>query len=161
MSLSYNSNVTENQWLLKITFIDSSINFYFSDENSTHKFGNALASLRTPKGSSLKFPKLGITTSDLSPDQIEALGKTRIESVLVTLAAIDGPADKAGIQPLDVITEINGIKIKNDSHFNSLIDDISSGTKISITCLQRERVTEDGKEQFVWKPTIIEMTVVN
>ncbi|NLG85463.1 MAG: PDZ domain-containing protein [Firmicutes bacterium] len=34
--------------------------------------------------------------------------------ILVTDVAIGGPADKAGLQPPDVMTEVNGIKISKN-----------------------------------------------
>lgn len=112
-----------------------------------------------PKGLDLKLPKLGIITGDLTTGQAKALGKTRIENVLIKDVAIDGPADKAGLRPLDVVTQVNEIKIKNNSHFISLIEGIPSGTKLSVTCLQREKTTEDDKEKIVWKLKTFETTV--
>jgi hypothetical protein len=132
--------------------------FYFKDEDFARRFGNAIASILAQKGYSLKFSKLGLSITDLTPAQAEALGKTRIDNALVTLVAIDGPADKANIQPLDVITEVNGVKVKNLSHFFSLIESIVSGTKITLTCLRRTEVVEKDQKQFDWKPIVIEVT---
>jgi hypothetical protein len=159
MSLFYNSSASNDPWRLKVTLIDSVFIFFFKDENAARQFGNAFASILGAKGLSLKFPRFGMVTSDLTAGQAEALGKSRIENVLITNVAIDGPADKAGLRPLDVITEVNGIKIKNNSHFISLMEGIPSGTKLSVTCLQREKTTEDDKEKFVWKPKTLEATV--
>jgi C-terminal processing protease CtpA/Prc len=132
--------------------------FYFKDEGFARRFGNAVASILAQKGFSLKFSKLGLSIADLTPAQAEALGKKRIENVLVTLVAIDGPADKANIQPLDVIIEVNGVKVRNLSHFFSLIEGIASGTKITLTCLRRTEVVEKDQKQFDWKPIVIEVT---
>ncbi|MBU1912837.1 MAG: PDZ domain-containing protein, partial [Candidatus Omnitrophica bacterium] len=132
--------------------------FYFKDEDFARRFGNAVASILAQKGLILKFSKLGLSIADLTPAQAEALGKTRIENVLVTLVAIDGPADKANIQPLDVITEVNGVKVRNLSHFLSIIDGIASGTKITLTCLRRTEVVEKDQKQSDWKPIVIEVT---
>ena len=131
--------------------------FYFKDEYFARRFGNAIASILMQEGLILQLPKLGFSYADLTPAQAEALGKTRIDSVLVTLVAIDGPADKANIQPLDVITEVNGIKVRNLSHFSSLIEGIASGTKVKLTCLRRTEVKEKDQKQFDWKPIVIEV----
>ena len=131
--------------------------FYFKDEDFARRFGNAVASILVQKGLILKLPKLGLSYADLTPAQAEALGKTRIDNVLVTLVAIDGPADKANIQPLDVITEVNGVKVRNFSHFSSLVEGIASGTKVTLTCLRRIEVEDKGQKQFDWKPIVIEM----
>jgi len=163
INLQYISNAN-NKWCLKMAgdvgyddLYDIYI-FYFKDEDFARRFGNAVASILAQKGFSLKFPKLGLSIADLTPAQAEALGKTRIDNVLVTLVAIDGPADKANIQPLDVITEVNGVKVRNYSHFNSLIEGIASGAKITLTCLRRTEVAEKDQKQFDWKPIAIEVT---
>ena len=131
---------------------------YFKDEDFARRFGNAVVSFLAQKGLILKLSKLGLSIADLTPAQAEALGKTRIDNVLVTLIAIDGPADKANIQPLDVITEVNGVKVRNLSHFSSLMESIASGTKITLTCLRRTEVVEKDQKQFDWKPIMIEVT---
>lgn len=159
MSLFYNPGAGNDPWRLKITLADTFFFFFFKDENAARQFGNAFASILGAKGLSLKFSKFGMATGDLTAGQAEALGKTRVENVLIMDVAIDGPADQAGLRPLDVITEVNGIKIKNNSHFISMMEEIPSGTKLSVTCLQREKTTEDDQEKFVWKPKTLEATV--
>lgn len=158
MDLYYVSKA-KNKWLLRISGAVGSFEFFFKDEDSARNFGNAVASILAQQGINLKFSKLGLFTVDLTPQQAEALGKTRIDSVLVTLVAMDGPADKADIQPLDVITEVNGVKVRNDSHFNSIIEDIASGTKVTLTCLRRTEVEDKGQKQSDWKPKVFEVIV--
>jgi len=159
IDLQYISNAN-NKWFLGMVDVGSNYLyvFYFKDEDFARRFGNAVASILAQKGLILKLTKLGLSYADLTPAQAEALGKTRIDSVLVTLVAIDGPADKANIQPLDVITEVNGVKVRNFSHFSSLIDGIASGTKITLTCLRRTEVEDKGQKRFDWKPITIEVT---
>lgn len=149
-----------NKWHLGMVDVDLKYLyiFYFKDEDFARRFGNAIASILAQKGFRLKFSKLGLSYADLTPGQAEALGKTRIDNVLVTSVVIDGPADKANIQFLDVITEVNGVKVKNYSHFNSLTEGVASGTKITLNCLRRTEVVEKDKKQFDWKPIVIEVT---
>jgi len=160
INLQYISNANY-PWCLRIAADAGSGDlyvFYFKDEDFARRFGNAVASILAQKGLMLKFSKLGLSIADLTPAQAEALGKTRIDSALVTLVAIDGPADKANIQPLDVITEVNGFKVKNYSHFLSIIEGIASGTKITLTCLRRTEAVEQDQKQSDWKPIVIEVT---
>ncbi|HAJ57332.1 MAG TPA: hypothetical protein DCL35_06130 [Candidatus Omnitrophica bacterium] len=158
MDLYYVSKA-KNKWLLSISAVDDSYELFFKDEDSARKFGNAVASILAQEGFTLKLSKIGLFTTDLTPEQAQALGKTRIDNVLVTLVAIDGPTDKAGIQPLDVITEVNGVKVKNYSHFNTLIESITSGTKITLTCLRRTEIDDKGQKQSVWEPKVFEVMI--
>jgi len=157
IDLQYVSNANYAWYLGMVAGSNYLYQFYFKDEDFARRFANAAASVLAQKGLILKLTKLGLSYADLTPEQAEALGKTRIDSVLVTLVAIDGPADKANIQPLDVITEVNGVKVRNKSHFSSLVEGIAPGAKVSLTCLRRTEVAGKDQKQFDWKPIVIEM----
>lgn len=159
MSLFYNSRGGGEPWQLKMALTDSSFVFYFKDEKAARQFGNAFGSILAVKGLGIKVPKLGVRTCDLTPGQVEALEKSRIENALIIDVAIDSPADQAGLRPLDVITEFDGVTIKNNSHFISLLEAKASGTKVTLTCLRREKVMENDKERFVWTPKTVEIKV--
>lgn len=159
MDLWYVSNVQADNWRVRL-LADQTRTFFFGEEDLARRFMDAVASALMPKALRLNFSKFGLLTENLTPEQAEALGKTRIESVLVTSLAIDGPADKAGIQPLDVIEQINGIKLRNISHFSSLVDAVVSGSTVSVTLLQRAEVPNQDPtqpKQYVWNPKTVEL----
>ncbi len=156
MILWYVVDAKEGKWNVKI-FPAPTYNFYFREENTARNFMNAVASARRQETAISKWMTFGIMTQDLFPEQAEDLGKTRVENVFVGMVALDGPADKAGIQPSDVITEFNGIKVKNQSHFESLMESVSPGTKVSLALLRRTRVPDKEPKQFTWEPKTIEI----
>jgi TPR repeat protein len=51
---------------------------------------------------------IGVRISDLTPDQAKAIGSTQPGGALVTEVATDGPAQRAGLLPQDVITAFDG-----------------------------------------------------
>ncbi len=151
IGLAYNSSGTNQKWMLVVTVERSQWFFWFQEETQARRFGDAIASAIVKKGLGLSFPILGMSVGDLTPEQAQNIGITRIENALVASVLIDGPADKAGIQTLDIITEINGTKIRNASHFYSLMSEVSSETPLAIACLRREEKMENGKEIVLYK----------
>jgi serine protease Do len=105
----------------------------------------------------IKFSKFGLMWENVTPAQAADMGKPSGESVLVTMVAIAGPADRAGIRPLDAILELNGSKLKNFSHFSLLLDGIASGTKTSLVLLRRLKAPDMYPEQNVWDTLTVEM----
>jgi hypothetical protein len=132
-------------------------NFFFGTEDSARNFINAVASVLEQRGLDLTFSKFGLMWENVTPAQAADLGKSVGESVLITMVAIAGPGDRAGIQPLDVILEVNGSKVKNFSHFSLLLDGISPGTKASLVLLRRLKAPNTYPEQYSWNPLTVEM----
>ncbi len=52
---------------------------------------------------------LGITGQDVTPHLVESFALHDVDGILVSRVLKDGPADRAGIWPGDVITRINGL----------------------------------------------------
>ncbi len=131
--------------------------FFFGTEDSARDFINAVASLLKQRGMDLTFSRFGLMWENVIPAQAAELGRPVGESVLVTMVAVSGPADRAGILPLDVILEVNGSKVKNFSHFSLLLDGLSSGTKASLVLLRRLKIPDVYPEQYIWNPLKVEM----
>jgi hypothetical protein len=132
-------------------------NFFFRTEDSARNFINAVASLLKQRGLDITFSKFGLMWENVTPAQATDMGKPSGESVLITMVAIAGPADRAGIRPLDVVLEVNGSKVKNFSHFSLLLDGMSSGTKTSLVLLRRLKIPDRYPEQYVWNTLTVEM----
>ncbi len=64
------------------------------------------------------------------------------KGALVALVLKDGPADKAGIQLGDLITEINGIKIESINHLRNIIAWVKPGQEAKIKLIRNETEIE-------------------
>ena len=85
---------------------------------------------------------LGAHLQVLSGDLIKKLGLPEdTTGALVADVVLDGPADKGGIKPGDVITGLNNKKIADGSQLRLRVGEIAPGTKTDFT------VMRDGKEQ--------------
>lgn len=86
--------------------------------------------------------KLGLEVEELSPAQRKQLGAAG--AVVVT--RVSGPAQKAGVQPGDLIITVNGEKITALDQFHSVLSKAPSGRPVALL-LQR-----DGQRMFVAVP---------
>jgi len=132
-------------------------NFFFAGEDSARTFINAVASVLKQRGLDLTFSRFGLMWQNVTPAQAADLGRPVGESVLVTMVAMAGPADRAGIRPLDAILEVNGTKVKNFSHFSLLLDGIAPGTKAALVLLRRLKAPDMYPEQSAWNTLTVEM----
>jgi hypothetical protein len=151
----------DNLWYVKCTQQNATNNymmFQFANEGDARKFESILASSCKLAGFTLSLPKIGFIVDNLTPAQAEALGKTRLENVLVTLIAIDDPAGKT-IKVSDVITEVIGVWVKNASHFNALINAATPGSIVKLTCLERIETSMNGQKKTEWKEKTIDQAV--
>ncbi len=62
-----------------------------------------------------RFPLLGVTAQDLTPQLADALGYPALGGAKVTASLIDGTAFDAGIMPLDLILRYNDTEINDTS----------------------------------------------
>jgi hypothetical protein len=158
MRLYYASAQPQGQkWLVVVTLTTQGvIQVYFETEAAARSFIDAAASAAKLAGIRLEdTEKRGFAVSDLSPAQAQALGKTRIDSALVSMIAYGGPAEKAGLRFLDLITEVDGVKVRNADHFVSILDAAGPGAELSLTCLERAEESEGGAPTYVWKPRTV------
>jgi Do/DeqQ family serine protease len=82
---------------------------------------------------------LGIGLGDLDDETAKALGLDRRDGVLVQQIFGGSPAEKAGIEPMDIIVEFNGRKVGTRAELQSLVYEASAGTRVEIVVLRKER----------------------
>lgn len=87
---------------------------------------------------SVDYPYLGITSTNvLSLAEAQQLGLDRTDGALIEDVASGGPADKAGIQPGDFITAIDGVTVKNfDQLISYLFTSKSPGETVTLTVIR-------------------------
>ncbi|MCX7981904.1 MAG: DegQ family serine endoprotease [Syntrophales bacterium] len=83
---------------------------------------------------------MGISVQDVTEDMAKVLKLKSREGAIITETFKDDPADRAGLKPGDVITEINGKKIKDSHELLLTIASLPVGEKITV------KVVRDGKE---------------
>ena len=87
---------------------------------------------------------IGVTTTQaVTPELAQALGLGDAKGLLIAQILRNGPADKAGIKPGDVIQKVNGIEAKTARVMVDLVADIQPGEDVKI------ELTRDGKSQTV------------
>lgn len=85
---------------------------------------------------------IGITFGRLAqPDLLKAYGVT--EGVFVQTVSPGGPAEKAGIQPGDVVIALNGKPVRDGDDLVGRVADMAPGTTADVTVLR-----EDTKKDF-------------
>jgi len=86
---------------------------------------------------------LGVGIQDLKGEMAEYYGLKEGEGVLVGQVFPGDPAEKAGIQPKDIILEVNGKKVKSSRELSRLVAEIGVGEKTKV------KVLRNGKEKIV------------
>jgi len=86
---------------------------------------------------------LGVGIQDLTKELKEYYGMKDGEGVLVTQVFPDDPAAEAGIEPKDIILEVNGHKVKTSRELSRMIAEASVGEKVDIVVMRK-----GSKKQF-------------
>ena len=86
---------------------------------------------------------LGAHIRDLNPIMAEAVGLASTNGVLVVQLTPEGPAERAGLQPGDVILSMDGAETRTVTELRSRIGATPPGTEVTI------RLTRAGKEKEV------------
>src|SRR5262249_48983005 len=85
---------------------------------------------------------LGAELLDLDDASIKALGLDQAHALLAVLPAPDGPADKAGLKPADVIVALNGQPVPSRRDFAQQLRQAGKGATLRLEIWRRnERVT--------------------
>ena len=83
---------------------------------------------------------IGVTIQPVTSDIARSLGLSEVRGALVNSVQPGSPADKAGIRRGDVITAVNGDKIKDGNSLRNEVSQVLPGTSTRLT------VVRDGKE---------------
>ena len=96
---------------------------------------------------------IGVTTTQaVTPELAQALGLGDAKGLLVAQILRNGPADKAGIKPGDVIQKVNGIEATAARVMVDLVADIEPGDDVEIE-LTRDGKSKSIKVEVVERPT--------
>jgi len=79
---------------------------------------------------------LGVNIQDLTDEAAEYRGLKDTKGALVAKVYTDAPADKAGIQPEDIIIEVNGRTIEDTRDLTRIVADIPVGDTAEVVVLR-------------------------
>lgn len=79
---------------------------------------------------------LGVTTQDLTPDLMTAFGLKSKSGAVISRVQEDSSADRAGLQPGDIILKVNGRKVKNSYAVRNVIGLLQIGDQVELDILR-------------------------
>ncbi len=88
------------------------------------------------KFGSVKRGQLGVTIAPVTPDIAQALGIANNGGALITQVAKESAAARAGLQAGDVVTSLNGRKVKSAAELRNAIGLLRVGDKVQIALLR-------------------------
>ncbi|MGB2079225.1 MAG: outer membrane-stress sensor serine endopeptidase DegS [Vibrio sp.] len=80
---------------------------------------------------------IGIEGQDMNPVAARLLGINYVSGLIVLKTASGGPADQAGIEQQDVITEINGKKVTGSNRIAEIITNLRPGKSVPIKVIRK------------------------
>jgi len=85
---------------------------------------------------------LGVRIQEVSPDLVQSLGLDRPRGALVADVTPTGPAQKAGIQPGDVIVKFNGQDIHEMRDLPRIVAETAVGTKVDVEVMRQGKLID-------------------
>jgi serine protease Do len=76
--------------------------------------------------------RIGVTIQEVTAATAENLGLERPHGAAVASVESGGPADKAGIEPLDIIVAVNGRPVETSEQLPSMIAEIKPGQSVQL-----------------------------
>jgi serine protease Do len=86
--------------------------------------------------------RLGISIQDVNADVAEAFGMDKPAGAVVGSVERDSPADKAGIEPGDVVIKFDGTPINRSGELPPLVSEVVPGSKAVVTVLRQGKTKE-------------------
>jgi serine protease Do len=86
---------------------------------------------------------LGVAIQPLTEQMAKSFGYDSTEGALIGDVVKDGPALEAGLKQGDIVTELNGTKIKDVTQFRNLVAGTEPGTKVKI------EIFRDGQNKTI------------
>ena len=76
--------------------------------------------------------RIGVTIQELTQELAESFGLSKPNGALISSVEKNAPADKAGIEPSDVILKFDGKPVINSSDLPRIVAAIKPGTKVAV-----------------------------
>jgi len=82
---------------------------------------------------------VGIESQDITPELAESFELGRKSGAIIAGVVRNGPADRAGIRPGDILLAVEGKPVSNTSEMLNLIAKLTPGHKAKMTVLRKNR----------------------
>lgn len=133
--------IWRNQGLIELhTEISPSSSQIASANSSSSSY--SVSTAKNPAGASNQINALGMKLDALTPSIATAVGLSPAHGALVVDITKGSKAAKAGLKPLDVITEIAGRPIQSSDDFEPVIAQLRPGYKMPITVWRNRKPLE-------------------
>ncbi len=86
--------------------------------------------------------RIAVAIGEVTKDVADSLGLPKAQGALVSSVESGGPADKAGVQPGDIILKFNGQNVETATDLPRMVGDTKPGTKTTLT-IWRKGQTRD------------------
>jgi serine protease Do len=100
----------------------------------------AKISTQLMKGTKIARGYIGVTVTAVSEDDAEALGIKDTTGAYITDVTHGGPAEKAGLQPGDIVKTVNGASVKGSTELTRRIADVGVGEKVQLGVLRNGKI---------------------
>ena len=101
---------------------------------------NVMEQLRT--GGKVHRGRLGVGIQEVTSELATSLNLKQVRGVLVNSVDADGPAERAGLRPGDVVTAVNGTRVDNANALRNQIAGTAPGKEVALTVLRDAREQE-------------------
>jgi serine protease DegQ len=82
---------------------------------------------------------VGIESQDITPELAESFELARDSGAIIAGVVRNGPADKAGIRPGDILLAVDGKKIESTTEMLNIIAQLAPGRKAKMTVMRKDR----------------------
>jgi serine protease DegQ len=82
---------------------------------------------------------IGIESQDITPELADSFGLARKSGAIIAGVVRNGPADRAGVRPGDILLTVQGKPVSDTSQMLSLIAQLAPGEKAQLTVMRKNR----------------------
>ena len=86
--------------------------------------------------------RIAVAIGEVTKDVADSLGLPKSQGALVSSVEPGGPADKAGVQPGDIILKFNGQPVDTATDLPRMVGDTKPGSKATITVWRKGQVRD-------------------
>jgi len=81
---------------------------------------------------------IGVEPQEITPELAESFNLNKKDGIIIAGVLKNGPADKAGMKPGDILLAIEGTPVPNTTELFNLIAQLAPGSKAKMTVLRKE-----------------------